>query len=126
MACCFIVNFILYLIIENSKGLGSMKDENKGLNINTTNEVQSDLVNLALQSLERMTVKEIQPGDENILMNTEVEVLDIPDIVLASDFNNAISKDEKVLKKKRALLILCIIVPLLAILLITIYYFLHL
>lgn len=84
-------------------------NEDKDLNITTTNEVQADLVNLALQSLEQMTAKEIQPKYENALVDTEVEVLDISSINQDPVISPSTIENEIIRKKKKTLSIFIII-----------------
>lgn len=84
-------------------------NEDKDLNITTTNEVQADLVNLALQSLEQMTAKEIQPKYENALVDTEVEVLDISSINQDPVISPSTIENEIIRKKKKTLPIFIII-----------------
>lgn len=84
-------------------------NEDKDLNITTTNEVQADLVNLALQSLEQMTAKEIQPKYENALVDTEVEVLDISSINQDPVISPSTIENEVIRKKKKILPIFIII-----------------
>lgn len=83
--------------------------EDKDLNITTTNEVQADLLNLALQSLEQMTAKEIQPKYENALVDTEVEVLDISSINQDPVISPSTIENEIIRKKKKTLSIFIII-----------------
>lgn len=83
--------------------------EDKDLNITTTNEVQADLLNLALQSLEQMTAKEIQPKYENALVDTEVEVLDISSINQDPVISPSTIENEIIRKKKKTLPIFIII-----------------
>lgn len=97
--------------------------EDKDLNITTTNEVQTDLVNLALQSLEQMTAKEIQPKYENTLVNTEVEVLDIPETIPVSYPLVTIPNSKKILKKKKKFPIIIISIFIICAILFGIYYF---